>query len=607
MSPNRRDLLKFAAASAGASIIARVPEATMAAPAPRARAESSIAGGATESSSPAVTGLQSFLRSNASPTFSLPPAMSSPARISWAGPMSAWPVPTTLPSGIAYAASNSAFGGPIRNRFVPVVNGNPSIAGIPALAVNRTYSCKGVPRGVGSPNVMRFSTDAAVIELAGVILPNTPTSQTLIVDGQLVPPTVLSVSSGRPSGWDLVGLRIDFGNSAVRDIWLETGLYVAYVKLGPSDRLIAATDSSDPQLTVVGDSYLTKTSSTFANAGALGLEIGTRLGLRKVAVDAVVGSGYYNSGYGYGSLNDRVLAHAGDNSTIYLIMAGLNDYDDVASTTQTIWPTRAQYEEAVAGYFSALRTAQPNAVIVATAPFCPNATLSDSSYVSNAGTNTSGLGDFLYKSQVQLSALQAIPGPWVWIDVLMGGGWINSSGASGASTGLQWLTGGAAAPGTSAAFKPGNSSGASGGGFGGIAAIPIVSGGSYSQAPEVIATGGTGNGLLLASTINSSGALSAITVVAAGVGYTSGSGLPSIEIDSTFQQQAATLGNPVLMTGVNPEGDYPLPGFAPTGVPGGLSNGYVMLLPDLMHPSPAGIDYLASRIAQNIYEAVIAL
>jgi hypothetical protein len=135
----------------------------------------------------------------------------------------------------------------------------------------------------------------------------------------------------------------------------------------------------------------------------------------------------------------------------------------------------------------------------------------------------------------------------------------------------------------------------------------VSAGGKYSQAPEIVATGGSGSGLLLASTINSSGQINAIRVVEPGVGYTTGSGLPKLTINTTFQLTAATLGVPVLMGGVNPNGNYPLPAFAPASVPGGFSNAYVNLLPDLTHPSPAGVDYLASRLAQSLYEAIMAL
>jgi len=52
---------------------------------------------------------------------------------------------------------------------------------------------------------------------------------------------------------------------------------------------------------------------------------------------------------------------------------------------------------------------------------------------------------------------------------------------------------------------------------------------------------------------------------------------------------------------------YPLPSFAPSGIPGGFSNTYVNLLSDLAHPSPAGINNLAARLAQAIYEGILAL
>jgi hypothetical protein len=594
MASNRRDFFKLASASLGGTLVAERAARSITRDlreAPRSRKASA-----------ATASLQSFLWSSASPTFSAPLSMPSPPQITWAGPMSALPVPTSLPNGVIYPASSASFGGPIRSRFTASLVGSPAIADVPALAVSRAYTCKGAARTAGSPNIMRFSTNAAVVEIAGFVLPNTYTSQTLIVNGQLVPPQVLSVSNGSAGGWCAVGARINFGSSVMRDIWLETGIYVAYIKLGSSDTLVAATDGSNPQITVVGDNYLTYPSNTFANGGALALEIGTRLGLDKVAVDAITGSGYWNSGGDFGNLNDRVLAHAADNSNIYLVLAGLNDYGDLVAPNQVVWPTAAQYQTAVVNYFKSLRAAQPSAVIAATAPFCPNPTLSDSSYIANSGTNSSALGDFLYKSQVQLSALQQIAGPWVWIDALMGTGWVNSSGASGLATGLQWFTGGTPGTGTGSNPKPGNLTGGTGGGFGGIASIPVVSGGQYTQAPEIWAEGGSGAGLLVASTINAAGALNAVTVTAPGVNYNGE--LPGLTVNTAYQKSAAVLGTPVLVSGINAGGSYP-PAIANN--PGGYSNAYMMLMSDLTNPSPAGVDYLASRIAQSLYQAVLAL
>jgi hypothetical protein len=234
--------------------------------------------------------------------------------------------------------------------------------------------------------------------------------------------------------------------------------------------------------------------------------------------------------------------------------------------------------------------------------------MSDASYISYAGTNSSGVGDFLYRAALHKDAIQQVAGPWVYIDVLMGGGWLNSSGATGDVTNLQWFTGGTPDPATTASYRPGNTRGGGGGGFGGIAAVPILSGGQYSQAPDVTASGGSGTGLLLASQIDASGALTTIKVVSQGSGYTSGSGLPSITLDPRFELTPAALGTPVPTVGVNPDGQYPLPSFAPPGVPlSALNNVYTLLAADTTHPSPPGVEHLSQRLAENIYQAVMAL
>jgi lysophospholipase L1-like esterase len=553
--------------------------------------------------------LQEHLGTYASPSFALPEAAAAAPEISWAGRLTGdGTVATSLPDGVIVAASSPLLGGPIRNRFAASLPGGPTIDGFACLAATRPYSCKGRARNAGSPTVLRIKTDAPVIELAGVVADGTSTAQTLIVDGRLVPPKVLSCGRGA-GGWSSGAIRVDFGTRAMRDISIETAMHIAYLKVGRGDTLLAADDQSEPQLTSVGDSYQQARSSAFGNGGAIALEIGARLGLHKVSIDGIGGTGYWNSGGDLGSLNDRLAAHAADESLVYLVMAGINDYGDVVDNPpRLVWPARSTYEQAVAEYFRNLRAARPEALIVATAPFCPIPPMSDASYVAHLDTNSSGLGDFLYKAHVHKQAVQAIAAPWVYVDVLMGGGWLNSSGATGDVTNLQWFTGGTAWPGTTPTYKPGNTGGGGGGGYGGITHVPVVTGGSYTQAPEITASGGTGNGLLLASVIDASGMLTAIRVVSPGSGYTAGAGLPTISIDGRFETSPAAAGIPALGVGVNPDGQYPLPSFAPPGVPASaLNNVYRLLSSDTIHPSPLGVEYLSRRLAQNVYDAVMAL
>jgi hypothetical protein len=510
---------------------------------------------------------------------------------------------------VIIAASDTLIRGPVRAELTASLPGNPTVAGYPCLAGTRNYVCKGQARVTRTSNVLRFETDAAVVELAGVVPDGSQTVQTLIIDGELVPAKVLScMRATSPGGWSTGAIRIDFGRRATRDIWIETVMNVAYLKIGRGDSLFAIDDSADPQMTVVGDSYLQSRSGNFGNGAAIALELGARLGIRNVAVDAIGGTGYWNSGSGLGNLNDRLASHAADKSAVYVVLAGINDYADAVDSANVAWPSRSTYEGAVRNYLAGLRTALPGALIVVAAPFSPIPPMSDASYIANAGTNTSGIGDNLYKASVHKQSVQAIPGPWVYVDVLMGSGWLNSSGATGDVTDLQWFTGGTPGPGTTATYRPGNTLGGGGGGFGGIAQVPVASGGRYTQAPDVIVSGGAGRGLLLASTVDTSGALTGVVVVCPGSGYTSGAGLPTISIDRAFEVTPATLGTPTLIVGVNPTGEYPLPSFAPPGTSAvDLNNIYTLLSADTVHPSPLGVEYLSRRLAENIYQAVIAL
>jgi hypothetical protein len=558
-----------------------------------------------------VAALQAYLQANAVSGFALPAFASDIPTISWAGALSsAAPPATTLPAGAVYPAAHSRIGKAIPHRFSASLPGNPAIGSWPCLTANRPYTCKAMPRTVSTVQAFRFKTDAQVIELAGVVTDGSRSVQTLIVDGRLVPAKVLSSARAR-GGWNYGAIRLEFASRKIRDIWMETAIGLAYLKIDQSDSLFALDDDADPQITVIGDSFLQVRSGAFGNGGAIALSLAARLGIRKVATDAIGGTGYWNSGWdslgNVGNLKDRLPGHATDGSAIYLVMAGLNDYGD-PSSGGTVWPSRQTYEDTVLFYLQGLRAAQPHAVIVVTAPLCPVPPMSDSTHQSSSFTNTSGKGDFLYKAELFKQSLQQIAGPWVYIDVLMGGGWLNSSGATGDITNLQWFTGGTPAPGTSATYKPGNTDGGGGGGFGGIADVGVLSGGRYSQAPEITASGGSGSGLLLSATIDSSGSLTQIDIVSAGEGYTAGSGLPTISIDPTFEQIPAVLGAPTLIVGINPNGEYPLQSFAPIGAtPDQLNNIYVMLARDTVHPSPVGAEYLAFRLARNIYDAVLAL
>lgn len=536
--------------------------------------------------------LKAHLQANASATFALPPLRATRPTIRWSGPVAnpdIGPPATTLPSGVIIPVTHPSIGGPARNRLTSV-SSSLTLNGYPCLTIVRPYTCRGSARTTTSHAALRIKTDAPVIELTGVVADGSPALPVLIVDGERVPPVALSASRGVGGGWTAGTIVVDFGTRQLRDIWIETAMSLAHIKIDAQDTLFDAGDQNEPQLTAVGDSYLQTASNTFPFEGAIAQEIGARLGIRKVSVDSIGGTGYYNTGGNLGNLNDRLAAHADDNSIIYLVAAGLNDYGDINGL-----PTRTVYENSVYDYVRNLRALQPKALIVILAPFCPLPPLSDSSYVSNAGTNTSGMGDYRWKAFLHKDAVQQIAGPWVYVDVLMGGGWLNSSGARGDITNLQWFTGGNAPSGVQIG---------GGGGFGGIKAVPIVSGGQYSRAPNLTAVGGTGQGaVLMTSLINGTGALSSIRIHSGGYGYTDAASLPTIAIDPTYEITPAVLGTPEITQGCNPTGDYPLSG--PLGAD--LNNIYRMLMEDRTHPSVVGAEYLGKRLAENIYQAVMAL
>jgi hypothetical protein len=603
MPTNRRRFIVGACASgllAGCQTGSRPP--------PPEPADPPVTGGPPPAPTP-ITTLQTFLRGRASATGVLPPPATESPAIAWAGPFatSADAPTTSLPNGRIVAISDPMISRPIAQHYSASLPGQPVLSGLPCLRALRQFTSRGMPREVGSVQMFRFRTDAPVVELTGVVPDGSFAIQTLLVDGALVQAKALTSDRGNGGGWNAGTVRLDFGSRRLRDICVETPIFLAFIKVDQGDYLLSVDDAGEPQMTVAGDSYLQVRSDVFGNGGAIALSLATRLGIRRVATDAIGGTGYWNSGYEAGTLSERLSAHAADQSDIYVVIAGLNDYGDSVSGVGVRWPTRDEYESSVFDYFKGLRSARPDALIVATSPFCPIPSLSDTSFVASPSTNASGAGDNLYKASIIKEGLRRIGPPWVYIDVLMGGGWLNSSGAAGDVTNLQWFTGGTPGPDTSATNKPGNTLGGGGGGFGGIDTIPVVAPGRYSQAPDVLAVGGSGHGLLLASRIDHSGGITSVVPLVPGAGYT-GNGLPSIVIDRTFEIEPATLGAPTLLAGINPNGQYPLPSFAPPGVStADLNNIYVMLSLDTVHPSSVGAEHIAQRLAQNIYAAVLAL
>lgn len=238
-----------------------------------------------------LSALQAYLRANASPKFLLPPAALTRPLIAWAGPLSKSVPATTLPAGVVYPTSSPLIGGPVRHRYAASLPGAPKVGGLPCLQIYRPYRCKGIDRAVSSPTVLRFVTDAPVVELSGVVPDGSATTVTVMVDGMLVPTEALSSATGG-GGWNFGTIRLDFGSRKIRDIWIETALYLAHIKMDPSATLQQVNDSAEPQITVVGDSYLLSRSGTFGNGGAIAFESGSRLGIRKITVDAIGGTGY---------------------------------------------------------------------------------------------------------------------------------------------------------------------------------------------------------------------------------------------------------------------------------------------------------------------------
>lgn len=236
----------------------------------------------------------------------------------------------------------------------------------------------------------------------------------IFADGAPVYTSVIAPTYVGGSG-QVLRITVDFGARATRSIVCygqQRGL--GGISIGPTDSIAPIDLAPLPKIAFLTDSY-GQGASSWCQLGPFG-----EMAMRLLGPDAFPclsssvdgGSGYINVGTGGTIFSQRVPYIVSGSPDLVVVAGGLND------STGTL-------TSAASGVLSAIRTALPNAVIAVVGVWTPT---------------TSYYGSGVTKHGLIYSALQAISGPWVDIDV-PGGAWSNSAGASGRVGPAPWVTG----------------------------------------------------------------------------------------------------------------------------------------------------------------------
>lgn len=287
------------------------------------------------------------------------------------------------------------------------------------------------------PAALHFTFDGQEFE---VFFGGTNLGATLVVDGQYV--SERYIRRARSAGTMGEALdrydtytKFDFGSRALRKISLyaTSSLGPAAIAIAPSDTLSAWDRTAEPAMFGIADSYGQAPSENWRGAGIF-FEAAALLGLPHVDINAIGGTGYApvvtntdtrNPGNAFAA---RIATMADAQPDLFVTAGGINDHFGRGAPPlyASAEAARSGFEAAARDYFRALRAALPDAVLVALAPWEPNAAFNPA--------------DARAKAAVIKSALSAVAAPWIIVDNL-NSGWSNSSGAQDAGTGVGWQTG----------------------------------------------------------------------------------------------------------------------------------------------------------------------
>jgi len=262
---------------------------------------------------------------------------------------------------------------------------------------------------------------------------------TLVVDGQYMAPGVIRQAlsggvAGAPLSTQDCLTRFDFGSRAPRHVSLyaRSSRGPCSIVTAPGDSLQPWDRSAEPSMTAMADSYGGAAGQSWI-AGPF-WESAAQLGIPHLDIDAEGGTGYARNAANADTMNlgntfrARLPTDTDIAPDLVITAGGINDNNAIpmSGLYATAADALAGFNAGVAGYYNDLRAALPQAVLVSLGPWAPNVTHATYSMAQPMADTIK-------------AALQAVGGPWVFLDNL-NGGWVNSAGASAPASGA-WQTG----------------------------------------------------------------------------------------------------------------------------------------------------------------------
>jgi lysophospholipase L1-like esterase len=281
---------------------------------------------------------------------------------------------------------------------------------------------------------LHFQFDGAAFEL---FVAGTDLQITLIADGQYTTPRqITNAWSGGVAGSRLSQpnsfVKFDFGSKASRkvSVYARSSQGPAALAVEAGDSIRAWDRSAEACMGTMSDSYGQVSSKNWGQGGPF-WEAAALLGIPHQDMNSIGGTGYavnsvnLNSGDSFGA---RIANSARLMPDLFLTAGGINDNNWLALPPYaSADAARAGFYSAVAAYFRDLRAAMPGTVLVAVGPWTPPGDPSPDAVVQA-------------KVAAILGSLQAVSGPWVFIDNVTDY-WLGSSGASSPPSGQRWQTG----------------------------------------------------------------------------------------------------------------------------------------------------------------------
>ena len=263
--------------------------------------------------------------------------------------------------------------------------------------------------GIGSwATTIGFVTDADVIDIAMQNLGE----MIVIVDGVPMPAFyITNTGGGNPSRF--VGLTFKTRKSRSIIVGMANA-GSAGIAIGPKDTIRPLPVANMLSYAAIGDSYLSSIGTNFLDM--LDDGVARHLGSFARMSMGVGGTGYINNNGSYTTYAQRISAIAASGADVVGVYGGINDTY-----------TAGTFETAVNSFYSTLRTAMPNAVIVACGPWCPN-----QSFITGTDKYTN------IRNAIR-AAVTAAGGNWIFIDNLTGS-LSTSNGYSRVDT-TPWITG----------------------------------------------------------------------------------------------------------------------------------------------------------------------